>query len=226
MNSNILVKVNNFIKDRIIELFGTILIIFSFFLIASIITYSPSDPNFIYNPESTDIKNIGGFYGSVVSDFLLQSIGLVSVLLSLNFLFWGIKIITKKKLNNIITKFFYIFCFIIFGTTFLNISYDYSYWLIDNGNGGFVGRNIKENIYYLTPLVENTYIIYVLILLTIIFFILSLGIKYDEIGKIIIFPFKLIKKIFNLFKNEEKKPTVNLDTLNIQPEPQSTEQNL
>tara|TARA_B100000029_G_scaffold389095_1_gene385397 strand:- start:2505 stop:4625 length:2121 start_codon:yes stop_codon:yes gene_type:complete len=225
MNSNILVKVNNFIKNRIIELFGTILIIFSFFLIASIITYSPSDPNFIYNPENTDIKNIGGFYGSVVSDFLLQSIGLVSILLSLNFLFWGIKIITKKKLSNIITKFFYIFCFIIFGTTFLNISYDYSYWLIDNGNGGFVGRNIKENIYYFTPLVENTYIVYALILLTIIFFILSLGIKYDEIGKIITFPFKLIKKIFNLFKNEEKKPTANLDTLNIHHESQSTEQN-
>ena len=42
-----------------------------FFL--SLITYSPNDPNFIYNSDSTKIANAGGFYGSVISDFLLRS---------------------------------------------------------------------------------------------------------------------------------------------------------
>jgi len=226
MNSDIFKKVNSFIKNRIIELAGAVLIIFSFFLLASISSYSPSDPNFIYNPGSTDIKNAGGFYGSVVSDFLLQSIGLISILLSLNFFFWGIKLTTNKILNNIITKIFYIFCYIIFGTVLLNISYNYSYWLIDNGNGGFVGRIIKENIYYLTPLIEDAYVSYVLILLTFIFFILSLEIKYNEIYKTFLFPFKFIKKIFNLFKQEEKKPSINLDPSNIQFDPQSKEENI
>ena len=78
MNFKFLSKLNNFIKKRLIELLGSLLVIASIFLLASIVSYSPSDPNFIYTPENTDIKNIGGFYGSVVSDFLLQSIGIVS----------------------------------------------------------------------------------------------------------------------------------------------------
>ena len=86
MESQILSKINNFIRKRLIELSGFLLVFVSIFLLISIFTYSPSDPNFIYSPENTEIKNIGGFYGSVVSDFLLQSIGLVSILFSLNFL--------------------------------------------------------------------------------------------------------------------------------------------
>ena len=60
------------------ELLGFVLVFIGIFLLASIVSYSPSDPNFIYYPENTEIKNIGGFYGSVISDFLLQSLGLIS----------------------------------------------------------------------------------------------------------------------------------------------------
>ena len=95
MKSEILTKINNFIKKRVIESCGIVLVIFSFFLLASILTYSPDDPNFIYSPESTEIKNIGGFYGSVISDFLLQSIGLICILLAINFFYWGLKIILE-----------------------------------------------------------------------------------------------------------------------------------
>ena len=85
MNSKILIKINNFIKNRLIELLGAILVVVSIFLIISIASYSPSDPNFIYTSENTEIKNVGGFYGSVVSDLLLQSLGLISILLVFNF---------------------------------------------------------------------------------------------------------------------------------------------
>ena len=69
MNSQILIKINSIIKNRLIELLGILLVLVSVFLLASIVTYSPSDPNFIYTPENTEIKNVGGFYGSVISDF-------------------------------------------------------------------------------------------------------------------------------------------------------------
>ena len=91
MKSQVLTKINNFIKKRLVELCGILLVLFSFFLLASIITYSPDDPNFIYNPENTQVKNIAGFYGSVIADFLLQSIGLISILLVINFFYWGLK---------------------------------------------------------------------------------------------------------------------------------------
>ena len=78
MNSKILTKINHFAKNRLIEFFGILLAITSIFILLSIFSYSPSDPNFIYTPENVEIKNIAGFYGSVISDFLLQSFGLVS----------------------------------------------------------------------------------------------------------------------------------------------------
>ena len=194
MNSQILTNINNFLKKRLIEFFGLIIILIGFFILASIISYSPEDPNFIYNPENTDIKNIGGFYGSVISDFLLQSIGLISFLLAINFLSWGLKLFVEKKINNFTTKIFYTLIYLIFGTTVLNIFYNESFWLINNGNGGFVGQAIKGNIYYFTPLIENQYVIYVLITLSITFFILSLDLKFNEFFKALLFPFSIIKK--------------------------------
>ena len=92
MNSQILIKVNNFAKSRLIEFLGILLVVTGIFIFVSIVSYSPSDPNFIYTPENTNIKNIGGFYGSVVSDFLLQSIGLISLLVILNYIFINLSI--------------------------------------------------------------------------------------------------------------------------------------
>ena len=100
-----------------------------------------------------------------------------------------------------------------------------SFWLIDNGNGGFVGRTIKENIYYFAPLIENQYVTYVLILLTIIFFILSLGIKLNEIIKILLFPFVIIKKIANLSKKNKKEVGANTDISNVNLEQQNHKKN-
>ena len=209
MNSKFLEKVNNFVKYRLIELSGTMMLIISIFLFISIVSYTPDDPNFIYSSEHNDIKNIGGFYGSVVSDFLLQSIGLISILFIINLSFWGLKIVIEKKINNFIPKIFYTLTYIIFGTSLISIYYNNSFWLIDNGNGGFVGRIVKNGIYNFTYLFENNYVLFFLFLLTIIFFILSLGIRVTEVKKILL----LIKKIV-LFFNFKKKSNVTNNNLN------------
>ena len=181
MNSQILIKLKSFMKNKIIELSGILLIVCSAFIIASIISYSPEDPNFIYTPENIKIKNIGGFYGSVVSDFLLQSIGLISILVTLSMFFWGVRLVINKKITNFISKLFFVIIYVVSGTAYTNIVFNDSFWLIDNGNGGFVGRIIKENIYRFNNLIENQILIYFLILLTIIFFLLSLNLKVAEI---------------------------------------------
>ena len=208
MNSPILQKINNFVKNRLIETLGALLVFFAIFLLISIFSYSPSDPNFIYSPENTEIKNIAGFYGSIISDFLLQSIGLTSIFLTVNFFYWGLKIIYKRKINNIVLKIFFTLNYIIFGTVVLNIFYSDSFWLFHNGNGGFVGRIIKENIYYFTPLVEHRYAFFILTGLTILFFILSLGIKKNESKKILIFPFFLTSKIISIFKKNKNNASI------------------
>ena len=205
MNSNVITKINHFVKNRLIELGGFCLVIFSFFLLVSILSYSPSDPNFIYGSSTDEIKNLGGFYGSIISDFLLQAIGLISFFFIINLTFWGFKIALNKKIEKFPSKVFFTLIYIIFGTTLVNIFYNDTFWLIDNGNGGFVGKIIKENIYILLESVEDKYINIIFLLTSIIFFILSLGIKGKEIKKILFLPLSIIKLFFTIFKKSEKK---------------------
>jgi len=216
MNSQIVANINNFIKNRLIEFLGFFLIIIGIFLLISIISYSPSDPNFIYKPENSNIKNFGGFYGSVVSDFLLQSIGIISFFIILNILDWGFVILSRKKINNFVSKLFFILIYIIFGTTFVNIYFNDSFWLIDNGNSGFVGSLIKENLYTFTDLIENKYVSFSIFLLSLFFFVISLNLKLKYIIKIIYISYLAIKKIINFIttskKNEKIDENVNLDT--------------
>jgi len=215
MNSQILVKINSFIKKRLIELSGLILILIGLYLFISIISYSPADPNFIYKPDEEKINNVAGFYGSVVSDFLLQAFGLISFLFIFNFISWGYKLIVQKKISNFIAKYFYVVIYTIFGTFVLNVLYNDSFSLMKNGNGGFVGRLIKENIYYFSSFVEKEYITYSFTLLTIIFFILSLGIETKQLLKILIFPYTLSKIFFSFFRREKTNPSAQVDTQNL-----------
>ena len=225
MNSQILIKINSFVKNRLMELFGTLLVLSSIFLFAAIASYSPDDPNFIYTPDSAKIENLGGFYGSVISDFLLQSIGLISFFLVSNLLYWGFKLITEKKISNFISKVFFTVIYIIAGTTFINIFYNNSFWLIDNGNSGFIGRIVKENFYTITTLIENQYVVFSLLFIAIIFFILSLNLKINEIIKILSFPYLIIKKFIILFK-KSKKIDLDIDSVNLNTDTKNSSENI
>ena len=55
--NNILNKTFDFIIKRTAELAGILFVFISIFLIISLISYSPDDPNFIF-PKETEIKNI------------------------------------------------------------------------------------------------------------------------------------------------------------------------
>ena len=81
MNTNFYNNLANFLKKRTFELIGLMLILTGILLSVSFITYSPNDPSFIFNEDGLKIQNFFGIYGSIVSDFLLQSFGLVSFLL-------------------------------------------------------------------------------------------------------------------------------------------------
>ena len=80
-----------FITNRLIEIIGVIIFALGILLLIALISYSPSDPNFIFT-DNTEIKNLLGFQGSYISDFFLQSLGLISFLIPLTYLFSGIRI--------------------------------------------------------------------------------------------------------------------------------------
>ncbi len=183
MNTNFLNSLTNFLKKRTFEFVGLILISLGIALSISFATYSPSDPSLVFGESSSKVKNLLGIYGSKISDFLLQSFGLISFLILLTLISWGLRLIVKKELKNIVFKIFFLTLYLIFGCTFLHITFNNSFWLLDNGNSGFVGELVFNFIYQYTPLIENQYTSFALISLTILFFILSSDISFKSISK-------------------------------------------
>ena len=167
-------NISNFLVNRFIEVFGLMLSILSILLLISLLSYSPDDPNFIF-PENTQIKNFLGFRGSFISDFFFQSIGLISILVSVTFFVTGINVIRNKKIIIILQNFFYLILYSILSSLFFSIYYSNSFWLAINGNGGFVGKILSET--FLKSIVELNLQIsyYVLIIAIIILFLISIN---------------------------------------------------
>ena len=139
MNTNFLNSVTNFLKKRTFEFVGLLLISLGIVLTISFVTYSPGDPTFVYG-ENSYIENFFGLYGSTISDFLLQSFGVISFLLLLTLFSWGAKLIVNKRLEKIISKLSFLTLYLLSGCIFVYISFNNSFWLVDNGNSGFVGE--------------------------------------------------------------------------------------
>ncbi|MDA9728039.1 DNA translocase FtsK [Candidatus Pelagibacter sp.] len=174
------------------ELIGVFLIITSVLLFVSLISYSPEDPNFIF-PENQDIKNLLGFRGSYIADIFFQSIGLISLLIPFSLLFTGLSITINKKFIIIIENIFFIILYIIAAAFFFGIFHKETYWLIINGNNGFVGDLMSETIISDFLEINKTLSYYLLILIIILFFLLSSNFKMSHILNF----FSILKKIFS-----------------------------
>ncbi len=203
MNTNFLNSLTNFLKKRTFELLGLILILTGIGLAISFATYAPEDPSFIYGDSNIEIKNFFGIYGSSIADFLLQSFGVASFLLLANLLFWGISLLIKKEINRIILKLFLVVTYLTLGSIFIYLTFNNSFWLIDNGNSGFVGEVSYNFISNIAPWINSQYSLFALFFLTLIFFILSSDLN---VKTIIV---QIFKTFLPLFKNKKETSPVN-----------------
>ena len=205
----------NFIIKRFIELFGLVIFVISIFLLISLISYSPEDPNFIF-PENTEIQNILGFKGSFTSDLFFQSLGLISMFISISLFFTSINIIRSKQIFLLITNLFYTILYSLLGALFFSVFYPNSFWLSINGNGGFVGKFLEKT--FLASLInlnqEISY--YILIIIILLLFLISINFKLNSCVNYIkiLFKFLFKKKEKNLINNEKN---INPITETIEP---------
>jgi S-DNA-T family DNA segregation ATPase FtsK/SpoIIIE len=214
MNTNFLNSVTNFLKKRTFEFFGLILILTSIGLAIAFSTYSPADPSFVYGNRDFEIQNFFGIYGSGIADFFLHSFGLVSFLLLANFLFWGINlIIIKKGIERIILKLFFVVAYLTLGTVFIYITTNNSFWLIDNGNSGFVGKIGYNFLSTWIPWIDNSYAVYGLLLLTLILFIYSSDL---DLKKMLTGTFSLALSLFKRKNNSISE--INFNTTPVEEE--------
>ena len=196
-----------FIVKRLLEITGISVSFFGLLLLIALISYSPSDPNFIFS-ENTDIKNLLGFRGSYVSDLFFQSIGLVSYLVPITFVFTGITIFRIKKFFFIIENTFHIILYSLIGSLFFGYFHSNTFTLYINGNGGFVGNHLNQT--FLNSLINSyeSFIYYILIILTLSLFLLSINFSLKNF-------YLSLKKIFStIFGSKEKSYTNENEIIN------------
>ena len=179
-------KLLNFFKLRFIEFLGLIVLAAGLIIIYSIATYSPSNPTIIF-PDTADTRFVLIKYGANVADFILQAFGILAVGLGLNCFAFGGKIIINKQVEYISLRLLFIVLYLIFGSFFFKIYSDQSFWLPDNGNGGFLGAYLVQLFSSVDKQLLKT-ISYVSCGLSLTFFFLSLGVSLQN-WKNIFFPF-------------------------------------
>ena len=197
-----LLKIREFLIKRITELFSIIVILFSVTILISLFSYSPNDPNFIVN-SNFKIVNLLGFRGSVVSDFLFQSIGLIAYLVPITIFFTGLKILINKEQLLFIDNLFYCILYIVPGTLFFSYFYDQSFLLTVNGNGGFIGLFLEGTFLASFLSISPDISFYLLIIITLFLFFVSINLNLSKI----VFIFR---SIYN-FSIHKKKTDINRD---------------
>ena len=197
----------NFTINRFIEFLGITIVIISLLLLISLLSYSPDDPNFIF-PKNSVIQNILGFHGSFISDLFFQSFGVTALLIPFSFAFIGFNIFSTKKFLLSLNCLFYIVLYILVGSLFFSAFYSDAFIFFINGNGGFVGRYLQET-FLLTLINYNTQISYYLLMLVfLIIFLMSIQFK-------IVFFYKSLRNFFkNIFIFKEKNYTNENEIIN------------
>ena len=191
----------NFAVNRVIEIAGAIILITGVLLLASLITFSPDDPNFIF-PNNTEIKNILGFHGSFTADIFFQSFGFISLLIPFTLIVSGVNIILSKKAFLVIESIFYTILYSLLGSLFFSLFYPTTFKLYINGNGGFVGKYLETTFLNSIINISSQFSYYIFLLLILFLFLISIQFK-------IIFFYKVIKKIFKFIFSQGDKNYTN-----------------
>ena len=195
-----------FVAKRLTETFGVLILLSGFLLLISLLSYSAEDPNFIF-PENTEIKNLLGVRGSYISDLFFQSIGLISYLFSFTLIFTGTNIVLNKDLFLIIENIFYSILYSLVGSLFFSFYYNTTFVLFINGNGGFVGTYLNENIFYnLITFNENISYYFLIILITGLF-LKSINLNLKKL-------FKFARSINLLINKKDKNYTDKSEVIN------------
>jgi S-DNA-T family DNA segregation ATPase FtsK/SpoIIIE len=193
-------KALDFGVNRVIEIICVGVLITGVFLLASLITFSPDDPNFIF-PNDTKIKNILGFRGSFTADIFFQSFGVIALLIPFSLIVSSVNIIVNKKIFLIIESIFYSILYSLLGSLFFSFFYPVAFKLYINGNGGFIGKYLETTFLNSLININSQISYYILTLLILILFLISLQFKIN-------FFYKILKKIFKfLFSKKEKNYT-------------------
>ena len=211
-----LIKTKEFLIKRLTELLALTIIVFSAALMTALVSYSPDDPNFIID-QNIEVQNVLGYRGSIISDFLYQSVGLIALLIPITLFFSGFYIFVNKKLIYIIDNLFFCLIYIIGGSIFFSFFKNESFFLTVNGNGGFIGLFFINTSLSKVLTINLVASYYFLIFFILYFFLISINFKFSK-------TLTYVKKIKSFVKFEDQNIAKgNNDLINASKTPEPVE---
>ena len=145
-----------------------------------------------------------GKNGSYIADIFYQSVGLVSLLIPFSLFFTGISITINKKLILLIENIFFIILYILISTLFFSIFHKETYWLVMNGNNGFVGDLLSQTIFIDILNINKDFSYYLLIIFIILLFLLSSDFKLSYVKKFFYFVINLFSRNTKIIDTDKK----------------------
>lgn len=128
-----------FFKRRASELTGLALLLAAGFLLLALITYRPSDPS--WNTASgLPVHNLMGPAGAIVSDLVLQALGLAAALLVPVFGAWGARLMRRHMLDNALLRVALLPVGLLLAALAFAALDHPAAWPLDSGFGGVAGK--------------------------------------------------------------------------------------
>jgi len=146
LSLNLKIQPTSFFKKRIEELAGLVLLAFMALLSVAFFTYNASDAS--WNSANTaTVINIVGVPGAIISDLLIQMIGIANFLLVIVPSFWGIRLLTHSSIEKPFLRLVFLTIgVILFSSSVARISAP-EFWSISSGLGGTLGPIVFDQIF-------------------------------------------------------------------------------
>ena len=145
LSLNLKIQPTSFFKKRMKELAGVLLLALMVLLSAAFLTYNASDASWNSANTATAI-NILGVPGAIISDVLIQMIGIANFLLVIVPSFWGIRLLTHSSIEKPFLRLIFLSIgVILFSSSVTRISAP-EFWSISSGLGGTLGPIVFNQI--------------------------------------------------------------------------------
>jgi S-DNA-T family DNA segregation ATPase FtsK/SpoIIIE len=134
-----------FFKRRASELIGLTLFLAAIALLLALVTYRPSDPS-INTASGLTVRNLMGRPGAIVSDLVLQSLGLAAALFIPVFAAWGARLMRRHTLDNALLRLAMLpLGLLLAALAFAALDHPAA-WPLDSGFGGVAGKALLARL--------------------------------------------------------------------------------
>lgn len=127
---------------------GLCLCLFAFYLLLCLSTYNQADPS-LNRATGNTVTNAGGYTGALLSDVVMQVMGLSGGLLVLVPLVWGVKMMFGQAISHIWMRFAMLLLSVVLVSGLLATLEPPMSWSISSGMGGAIGMVVHDNLYKL-----------------------------------------------------------------------------